>query len=182
MQRWLLINSSPRLNGNSARVLSLMKMQLESQHPEIELHEFEVGSCDVLGCNGCDFCKADNECIIDDDMADLIEKLQVVDRVVLVTPIYFAGVPSQLKAVLDRLQQLYWSYCALREAGELPPKRPATLVVLGDGGDPYGYEHAVASVQSAFAIAGFKVEKIIPLIGTNYITAADLGDWEGLES
>lgn len=182
MPRWLLINGSPRLNGNSARVLRMMKLQLEANHPEIELTEFEVGCCDVLGCNGCDYCKTDDECIIDDDMNDLIEEFQTVDRVVLVTPLYFAGVPSQLKAVLDRLQQLYWSYCALREAGELLPKRPATLVVIGDGGDPFGYDHAVASVRSAFAIAGLQLDEVIPLIGLKRITAADLGTWGGFES
>lgn len=177
MSRWLLINGSPRLNGESARIVRMMKMQLETHHPDIAFEEVEVGRCDIAGCNGCDYCKTADECIIDDDMSQVIESFQNADRVVLVTPLYFAGVPSQLKALLDRFQQLYWQYCEDRRAATLPPKRPATLVIVGDGGDPFGYEHAVALVKSALAIPGFRVEKVIPLIGVKRLKSADLGDW-----
>ena len=74
----------------------------------------------------------------------------------MVTPTYFAGVPSQLKAVLDRFQQVYWRYTRQREAGELPSKRPLSLYIL---------EGVLVTVRSSFAIVGFKVESVVKLIG-----------------
>ena len=94
------------------------------------------------------------------------------------TPIYFAGLPSQTKAVLDRLQPLYWRYRECIESGEpLPPKRPLSLFVVGDGGDPHGYAPLEASVTSAMAIAGFSLDEVVPLIGLSRISANHLGSW-----
>ena len=118
MGTWVVINGSPRLNGKSARVVRMLKLSIEQSHPEAEVLEFEVGRMDVSGCNGCEFCRTNDECIIEDDMAQLIDALNGAERVLLVTPIYFAGAPSQLKAVLDRLQPFFWPYLSRKAKGE----------------------------------------------------------------
>ncbi len=178
MPTWLIINGSPRPNGQSARVVKLLSLLISQNHPDVELREFTVATCDVLGCNGCDYCKTDDECIMSDDMAELIEDLEQAQRVLLVTPIYFAGLPSQTKAVLDRLQPLYWRYRECIESGEpLPSKRPLSLFVVGDGGDPHGYGPLEASVASAMAIAGFSLDEVVPLIGLSRVSAKHLGSW-----
>lgn len=178
MTRWLIINGSPRINGTSARVIRMLRLLIEQSDPDVELVEFEVARLQIEGCNGCDFCKTSDECIIEDDMTRVIDELDAVDRVILVTPIYFAGLPSQTKALLDRLQPYYWDYVQRKEAGQaLRDKRPLTLYVVGDGGDPHGCEPLIASVRSAFAVAGFRVDKIVELVGIKRISAADL-HWE----
>lgn len=180
MEKWLLINGSPRLNGQCARVVNIIKMAQEAAGSDIEITEFEVGRADVMGCNNCDFCRTDEDCIIDDDMNELIEHFADTDRLILVVPIFFAGLPSQTKAVLDRLQPFYWRWRERREAGEpQPAKRPLTLIVVGDGGDPHGYEPLVTTVKSATATAGFAIEEVIPLIGLKRIKPTDLGKWGG---
>ena len=133
----------------------------------------------------------------------LIEELDRADRVILVTPIYFASLPSQTKAVIDRLQPYFWDYVARRKnsgkefAGEdedaqsletdgvvpsahVSSKRPLTLYVVGDGGDPHGYEPLYISVKSSFALAGFSIDHCVEIIGKKRITAKD-ADLEFLE-
>ena len=180
MEQWLLINGSPRPNGHSAHVASLLTRVFEAEYPDVEVTEFDVGTCDVLGCNGCDFCRTDEECIMSDDMDELLERFVESDRVILVTPTYFAGLPSQTKAVLDRLQPLYWPWKERHDAGiPQPPKRPLTLFILGDGGDPHGYDGLITTVRSAVAVAGLSIDTVVKLIGRTRISRKDLGPWSG---
>lgn len=180
MQHWLIINGSPRPNGQSARFVHLLTTVIEAEEPDVELQEFDVSQADVRGCDGCDFCLTDDECIIVDDMTQIYDCLSEVDRVILVTPIYFAGLPSQMKAVLDRLQPYYWRWKEREEDGEpQPEKRPLTLFIIGDGGDPHGYEPLLTTVRSAVAIAGFSIDEVVPLIGLKRISRKNLGPWGG---
>ena len=89
----------------------------------------------------------------------------------MVSPVYFAGPPAQLKALLDRLQPYFWSDA---RAGA---KRPAVLHVVGEGGDPHGFEPLVGIVRSALACAGFTLETVYDWVGkideNGQITAED---------
>ena len=175
MATWVIIQGSPRANGKCARVVSLAKAQIAAAHPEDEVVEFDVSGCDVSGCNGCDYCKAGDGCIIQDDMEGLIDALDSADRLVVATPLYYAGVPSQFKAVLDRLQPYFWARMELRDQGAaLPEKRPCTLFVVGDGGDPHGFEPAVVTCKSALQLANFTITAVHPLIGRKRISVEDV--------
>lgn len=175
MTQWLFLNGSPRINGKSARVIKLLKLMAQDQFSDVELLDFEVARRDVTGCNGCEYCEGTNACIIEDDMEDLLEILETVDRIFLVTPTYFAGLPSQMKAVIDRFQQIYWRYMERRQAGlPLEDKRPLELYILGDGGDPHGYDAVETTVKSGFAIAGFAIDHVVNLTGIKRIGPKDL--------
>ena len=110
-------------------------------------------------------------CSIDDDMTDVYELIDHADELYLVTPVYFAGVPSQLKALLDRLQPYYMATAQERAqaAAEGRPfrtaVRPAILHVVGEGADPHGIDALVTTVKSAIACAGFKLETVFDWVG-----------------
>ena len=44
-------------------------------------------------------------------------------------------------------------------------KRPAELHVIGEGGDPHGYDALVSEVRSALAVAGFRLDRILDWVG-----------------
>ena len=92
-------------------------------------------------------------------MRELYALLDDADELVVVSPVYFAGPPAQLKALLDRLQPYFWSDA---RAGA---KRPAVLHVVGEGGDPHGFEPLVGIVRSALACAGFTLEMVYDWVG-----------------
>ena len=178
MDKWLIINGSPRINGKSARVVRLLMAALEHSQPQVGLELFEVASAQVEGCNGCAYCETAGTCIYQDDMTALMQQLDQAQRVLMVMPVYFAGAPSQAKAMLDRMQPYFWEYLKRKRAG-LPPveKRPLALFVVGDGGDPHGFEPLVATVRSSMALAGFAIDEVVPLVGLKSIRREDLGKW-----
>jgi multimeric flavodoxin WrbA len=89
-----------------------------------------------------------------------MEALDEADELHVVSPVYFAGPPSQFKALLDRLQPHYWKNTRTL------PKRPAYLHVVGEGGDPHGFEPLVTICRSALSVAGFTLETVTPYIGS----------------
>lgn len=98
-------------------------------------------------------------CVIDDDMAFVRRHLDACDELIIVTPVYFSGVPSQLKAWLDRLQPYFWTD---RRHGDL---RPTTIHIVGEGADPFGFSGVISTVSSAILCAGFKVERVLSWVG-----------------
>lgn len=94
-----------------------------------------------------------------DDMDFIHDSMAASVELYVVSPIYFAGVPSQMKAVLDRMQPLFFT----RDASK--SKRKASLVLVGSGGDPHGFDPAVVTTRSALAVAGFGLSKVVACIG-----------------
>ncbi|MEG0095960.1 MAG: flavodoxin family protein [Raoultibacter sp.] len=155
----LIICGSPREKGRTALVASQLYTHLVSAEPSAAIAVFCVCDHSVEPCIACDRCKQDFSCIIDDDMQLLYELLDTTDFVHVVSPVYFAGPPAQLKAILDRMQPYFW------ENVRVLPKRPAELYVVGEGGDPHGFEPVVTCVRSALSVAGFSLSKVHNLVG-----------------
>ena len=151
---FLVINGSPRANGRSSRIERLLLSRLHCDYPGEVVDVFRASDTPVRGCVGCDYCEQASTCVMDDEMAGIIGKLLSARAVFVVSPIYFSGVPSQMKAVRDRLQPLFFRRMRKLEEGQgVPPKRPLVLYLVGEGGDPHGYEPAVTECKSAFNLA-----------------------------
>ncbi len=120
-------------------------------------------------CRACDACRHTSRCAID-DLADSVHKdLSAADALVLATPVYFGGVPAQLKALIDRAQVRHWSWLA---RGSPPPQKPALLLVVGGRSR---MQNAIASVRTVaaswFAVLGFKVWEVRGYAGLDSPTA-----------
>ena len=182
MKRLILVGS-PRTNGRSAHLAEMLFEANIDEHPEDELFlvpvsEVEIGPC--IGCNACRkkssvILKDENgnevsvqkyRCVFDDDMQTVYDLLDDVDEVTVVSPVYFSGAPAPMKCVLDRLQPYFWARLEVRESGRpLPEKRPLTLHVLGEGGDPHGHDALISEVKSSFATADFRLERVLDWVG-----------------
>ena len=155
----LVISGSPRARGRSAALAQEIARDLTACFPNDRVKCRSLAGTRIAGCVGCDGCRATGICVINDDMTALMEALDKATELYLVSPVYFAGPPSQLKAVLDRLQPHYW------RGTRHQPKRPCHLVVEGDGGDPHGFEPLVTICRSALAVAGFALVDVESHIG-----------------
>ena len=154
--------------------------------PEDGVSIVSVASTEVAPCVGCEACAqaldeapdaiaegdplepcesiassdaALHQCVIDDDMPEVRKHLDAADELIVVSPVYFSGAPSQLKALLDRMQPYFHSTARRGE------KRPLVLHVVGEGGDPHGFEPLIGVVRSAFAVAGFELEMVLDWVG-----------------
>ncbi len=86
----------------------------------------------VAGCIECNGCFQTGRCVVEDQYQELYEKLLACDLLVVGTPVFFMGVPSQLKAVIDRTQCCWAKRYVLEEsllAGAV--RRRGGLLVVG---------------------------------------------------
>lgn len=97
----LIINGSPRLNGNTTQVLNEMKKVLIEEELEVEI--FQVGAKNIRGCIACNKCRELGKCIFDDVVNELLPKLHEADALVVATPVYYASANGTLISLLDRL-------------------------------------------------------------------------------
>lgn len=163
---WVILCGSPRANGKSARIARLLEAKIAQARPDIEVQTFSVSDLAVRGCNGCEYCATHETCVMHDDMDGLLKALSQAEKLFVITPVYFAGVPSQFKAVLDRMQPLFWKRQALKKnAQPLPEKKRATVFVVGDGGDPHGYDGLVVNLRSALALCDYAIDEVYSFIG-----------------
>ncbi len=98
----LLVNGSPRKDGNTAVALNEIAKTLEAEGVETET--FWIGVKPVRGCMACGRC-GDNgdKCVFDDDAANtLAEKMAAADAVVVGSPVYYGQPNGALLALLQR--------------------------------------------------------------------------------
>jgi multimeric flavodoxin WrbA len=129
---------------------------------------FFLASHHIAGCTECDACqRVPRECILNDSPGDGLAELEGFlddcDLLAVVTPVFFAGPPSQLKAVYDRFQSRWARRYIHGETARA--KRPASLILTGGGGDPYGFDPLVTISKSALAIVGFRIGQVEGFIG-----------------
>ena len=102
------IYASPRKGGNSDTLLDETMKAIHSQAPEAEFINIRVSDLNLRACNACMDCFRTHNCSIkDDDFARVFKVLMESDIVIISTPIYFMGPPSQLKALIDRCLVAY---------------------------------------------------------------------------
>lgn len=97
----LMINGSPRVNGNTAVALKEME-QIFAQNG-IEAETVQIGSEAIRGCIACASCGKTGKCVFDDVVNELAPKFEAADGLVVASPVYYASANATLIACLDRL-------------------------------------------------------------------------------
>ena len=97
----LMINGSPRANGNTA--VALAEMEKIFAEEGIETETVQVGQLDIRGCRACFACYKSGKCSIDDIVNEIAVKFEKCDGLVLGSPVFYASANSTLTALLDRL-------------------------------------------------------------------------------
>jgi len=100
------IYGSPRKGGNTDLLLDSALKGCQEQGDNIK--KVYVRDLDIAGCSGCDGCAKTGICVIKDDMQDIHILIDDADVIVLSSPIFFYGVTSQVKALIDRGQAMWW--------------------------------------------------------------------------
>lgn len=97
----LLINGSPKVNGNTALALNEMVKVFEQENIEIEV--IHIGNKDIRGCIACGTCGERGKCVFDDAVNECASKFEECDGIVVASPVYYASANATLIAFLDRL-------------------------------------------------------------------------------
>lgn len=97
----LMINGSPKANGNTA--VALKEMENIFKENGIEVETVVIGNKAVRGCIACGSCYEKGKCVFDDVVNELAPKFEEADGLVVASPVYYASANATLIACLDRL-------------------------------------------------------------------------------
>lgn len=98
------INGSYRKKGNTQALIQAILTPVRKGGAHIEsicLGDYQIGAC-----TGCEGCASSWECVIRDDFAQLIQKIDEADGIVLASPTYWYSVTSDMKRFIDRCYSL----------------------------------------------------------------------------
>lgn len=128
----LAINGSPRKNRNTTALLQAALDGAASKGAETEM--INLYDLNFKGCKACYGCKLKNktvnQCIIRDNLHDVLSKVLECDALLLGSPIYFNEVTGEMRSFLERLWFPYISYD--NKAPHFPKKLPSVFVYSGN--------------------------------------------------
>ena len=139
----LMINGSPRAEGNTA--LALREMEAIFREAGVDVITMQVGNKAIRGCIACGKCAALGKCVFDDAVNDAAALLPQVDGVVLASPVYYASANGNLISFLDRL--FHSNHC------DLTMKVGASVVCARRGGCSATFDE----LNKYFTISGMPV-------------------------
>jgi multimeric flavodoxin WrbA len=137
-------NGSPRKNGNTSLLIQEVFREFEKEGIETEV--IQIGNKSVHGCTGCMKCKEvkDGRCHIKNDLLNLcIEKMVEADGIIIGSPVYFADVTTEVKALIDVAGY------ATRSGGHLLKRKIGAAVIAVRRG---GALHAFETINNFFLI------------------------------
>ena len=129
----LLINGSPRQQGNTATALAEVAKQLSLEGIESEI--VWIGNKPVRGCIACGQCAAQGlgRCVFDDDICNRISaKFKEADALIVGSPVYY-GQPNG--ALLSIIQRAFYS-----NGASISGKPAASIAVCRRGGATATFE------------------------------------------
>mgnify|MGYP002610413585 FL=1 len=97
----LMLNGSPRPNGNTA--VALREIETVFRENGVEVETVIIGNRAIRGCVACGGCAKIGKCVFDDAVNELAPKFEAADGLVVASPVYYASANATLIACLDRL-------------------------------------------------------------------------------
>ena len=97
----LMLNGSPRKNGNTSIALKEMEKIFKQEGIETEL--IHVGNKGIRSCIACGACAEKGKCVFDDIVNEIAPKFEECDGLVVGSPVYYASANATLVALLTRL-------------------------------------------------------------------------------
>jgi len=148
------IMGSPRRQSNTELLLDRALEGARGAGAEVE--KVLVSKLKISPCLEIYACRKDGNCAIKDDMQALYDKLLEADHIVFASPIFFYGVTSQAKAVIDRCQALWVRKHVLGMGKEDKRARRGVFISVGATRGAKLFEGAVLTVKYFFDAIGVK--------------------------
>ena len=97
----LMLNGSPRADGNIALAFHEMEQIFEAN--DVEYENILLGKNDIRGCIACETCRKNHKCVFNDIVNELAVKFEAADGLVIGSPVYYGSANGTLLSALQRL-------------------------------------------------------------------------------
>ena len=112
----LVLNGSPKKNSDTMHITRAFLDGMGDFAPQ-DVKIINVIEKNIGYCKGCFTCKRNGgACVINDDMADILQDVMNCNVLLLSFPLYNYGMPAPLKALMDRTMPL--SAMAMKKVGD----------------------------------------------------------------
>lgn len=167
----LLLNASPRKNGNICKILEIMENELQNFNVKTEF--IDVCKLQVKPCLGCMKCRSSHECVLpEDDAQRTLRLIQESDGIIVGSPCYWGNMTGQLKILFDRL-----AYGMLEDNDHGFPKplmKGMRAIIVSTSTTPWPFNilfkqsaGAVRAIKEVLIWSGFKIVGIMQKSGTH---------------
>lgn len=168
----LILNGSPRKNGDTVSLVHIFLEGLEGEYKIVNAYEDGINPC-----MDCRFCQENDGCSIQDGMQEVYEYIQECDNILIASPIYFSELTGKLLDLGSRLQTYFCASFFRNKSTILKGKRGAVIIVGGgDGNVTKPYETACTLLHHMNA---YDIFPVVYSHNTNRIPAAE--DKEAVE-
>jgi len=148
------IMGSPRRRSNTEILLD--KALEGTGEAGAEFEKVLVSKLKISPCLEIYACLKDGDCAIKDDMQLLYKKLLEVDHIIFASPMFFYGITSQAKAIIDRCQALWVKRHVLGMCKEDNRVRRGVFISVGATRGEKLFDGSVLTVKYFFDAIGVK--------------------------
>lgn len=168
----LILNGSPRKNGDTVSLLNEMKKHLKGEVITISAYHDDINPC-----TDCRYCWTHRECSIKDGMQRVYELIDEVDNIVIASPVYFSQLTGELLNLASRFQ-LYYAIRRIQKDKTFSLKHKKGVLILVGGGDG-SPEPAVDTANIFFRHLNAECIDTIMSLNTDKVSAKD--DMDAIE-
>ena len=137
----LIVNCSPVKTGATAAIVDIVSGELE---PRFDCKSVCIDDYDFAFCKGCRSCHTTAECVMNDGAQLLMGEFAAADVIVCVAPSYWADIPGQFKAFIDRCTP----WCNTHEPHKtIPSGKRGYAIVLRTGPNMKECERLIGSIE-----------------------------------
>ncbi len=160
MPRALIVNCSPVRNGATARIAGFIADELAER---FEVQAVCIDDYRFAYCRGCRRCHDTGKCVQPPDGTEgLMAEFERADAVVCVSPSYWADVPGQFKAFIDRCTP----WCDTHEPhAALSPGKRGWAVALRTGPGAAECERIARTIEHFYGHLHIEWRGGLPLTG-----------------
>lgn len=123
----LIMNCSPVKTGATQEIVNIVSKELKTKH---EVKSICIDDFSFNFCKGCRRCHNTAKCVITDDVNVIMNHFEWADIIICVSPSYWADIPGQFKAFIDRCTP----WCNTHEPyAKLSPNKKGYAIALRTG-------------------------------------------------
>ena len=149
MKEVIVFNGSPRMDGNIATLLGAVTKGAGDHGAEVKT--YTLFKMKFMACQSCFFCRLHDDCAINDELHEALDKIKTADAVVIGSPLYMMQMTGPVKNLYDRLFPL------IDTEGRPRFGRKKILTVYSQGlNDPCAFESYFEYTAALYPSLGFE--------------------------
>ena len=158
------IHGSPR-KGNSSAITD--HLLLSAEEVSAKTNSYYLNKLTFRGCQACYACKTTSDrCVLDDDLAPVLDAIQEADVIVLASPVYFGDITGQLKSFFDRTFSFFTpDYRTAANPSRLPSGKKLVFIQTQGNADPDYFGDIYPRYDRFFKRFGFTETRLIRGVG-----------------